>query len=225
MLLRGGSAVMLITSLLLLIDAGLTLIWQEPVSAIYTSIRQHELKGDLNALVREQPSPLEVTALGHLRSESLRIAFLARALERQAPNGGAIGKIHIPSIGADFVLIKGTTLGDLQEGPGVYSQTRFPGVPGTTAIAGHRTTYLAPFRHIDALKKGDLVEVDMPYAHFTYAVTGHEVVSPDDVRVIDEVGFTRLVLSACTPLYSAASRLIVFARLERTTPVGAARLA
>ena len=64
-----------------------------------------------------------------------------------------------------------------------------------------------------------------PYAHFTYTVIGQEAVAPTDVRAaVDPVGYSRLVLSACTPLFSAAKRLLVYARLTRTVPVGAARL-
>jgi sortase A len=91
-------------------------------------------------------------------------------------------------------------------------------------IAGHRTTYLAPFRHIDALSAGDRISVDMPYAHFTYTVLGNRVVAPNSVgAAVADVGYTRLVLSACTPLFSAEKRLLVFARLTRTVPEGAAR--
>ena len=100
----------------------------------------------------------------------------------------------------------------------------FPGIPGTTAIAGHRTTYLAPFRDIDLLKAGNHILLEMPYAHFTYTVTGQRVVAPTDVRaVVDDVGYSRLVLSACTPLFSAAQRLLVYASLTRIVPEGAAR--
>ena len=64
----------------------------------------------------------------------------------------------------------------------------------------------------------------MPYAHFTYTVIGQRVVAPTDVEAaVANVGYTRLVLSACTPLFSAAKRLLVYARLTRTVPVGAAR--
>ena len=122
------------------------------------------------------------------------------------------------------MLIKGTSTSDLREGPGIYPQTSFPGAAGTTAIAGHRTTFLAPFRHIDKLVRGDTVTVDMPYGRFIYSVIGHRVVKPTDVAVIDPVGYSRLVLSACTPLYSAAERLIVFARLVRIDPLGVARV-
>src|SRR5205085_12405019 len=112
----------------------------------------------------------------------------------------------------------------LESGPGVYSETAFPGVPGTTAIAGHRTTFLAPFRHIDALAAGNVIRLNMPYAKFTYTVVGHRVVAPTNVQAaVANIGYTRLVLSACTPLFSAAKRLLVYARLTRTVPVGAAR--
>ena len=132
-----------------------------------------------------------------------------------------MGRIVIPRIGASFVVVKGTSTSDLESGPGIYSETSFPGVAGTTAIAGHRTTYLAPFRHIDALRAGSRILLNMPYAHFTYTVIGHERGRAHRRRAaVGNVGYTRLVLSACTPLFSAAKRLLVFARLTRTVPVG-----
>ncbi len=222
---RDLATVILLTGALLLADAGLTLVWQEPLSALYTSIRQSQLSSQLASLENEAPSQLELTALAHLHTTGSRIAFLARSLERTAPDGGPIGRIRIPRIGADFVLIRGTSTSDLREGPGVYPQTSFPGAAGTTAIAGHRTTFLAPFRHIDKLARGDTVTVDMPYGRFIYSVIGHRVVKPTDIAVIDPVGYSRLVLSACTPLYSAAERWIVFARLVRIDPLGLARRA
>jgi len=136
-----------------------------------------------------------------------------------------VGRIRVPHIGASFVVVKGTSTSDLHGGPGIYPQTRFPGVPGTTAIAGHRTTYLAPFRHIDALRRGDVIVLDMPYGRFTYTVEGHRIVGPTDLGVIDPVGYDRLVLSACTPLYSAAQRIVVFARLTSTQAPNPARSA
>jgi len=221
---RDLATLLLLTGVLLVLDAGATLVWQEPVSAIYTSVRQAELSAQLAALEGEAPTQLQVSALAQLPTVRSRIAYLAHELERTAPDGAPIGRIRIPRIDADFVLIKGTSVHDLQEGPGIYSQTSLPGAAGTTAIAGHRTTYLAPFRHIDELVPGDIVSVDMPYGRFVYSVIGHEVVKPTDVAVIEPVGYSRLVLSACTPLYSAADRLIVFARLVRIDPLGSARL-
>jgi sortase A len=217
--------VMIALGALALTDAAVTLLWQEPFTALYAKFRQDHLSGTLHAMERAAPTPVERRALASLPDERSRVAFLARHLEHHTRNGDALGRILIPRIGASYVIVKGTGTGELESGPGVYSQTSFPGVPGTTAIAGHRTTYLAPFRHIDSLRPGNRILLYMPYAHFTYTVIGQAVVAPTDVgAAIDRVGYSRLVLSACTPLFSAAKRLLVFARLTRTVPVGAARL-
>ena len=206
-----------------MIDAGLTLVWQEPISALYAKLRQDHLSGALKTIERTPPTPAERRALAGVSDQNARIAFLAGELEHRAAQGSAVGRIRIPSIGASFVVVKGTSTADLQSGPGIYPETGFPGISGTTAIAGHRTTYLAPFRHIDALHTGNRILLDMPYAHFVYTVIGHEVVAPTDVRAaVENLGYSRLVLSACTPLFSAAQRILVFGRLTRAVPVGAA---
>lgn len=220
--LRALSSVLMVTGALLLADAGLTLVWQEPFSALYAHLRQGALGTDLRRLDVRPPSSIDAGALAHLRVQRQRIAFLARSLERHAAEGSAVGRIDIPRIHARFVLIKGTGVADLKSGPGIYPQTRFPGVPGTTAIAGHRTTYLAPFRHVDALRRGDRILVSMPYADFAYTVSGTRIVAPTDLAVIDPVGYDRVLLSACNPLYSAAQRIIIFGRLTRVTARGAA---
>jgi sortase A len=209
---------------LTLLDAGVTLVWQEPFTALYAKFRQDHLSGSLHAIERAAPTPVERRTLASLPTERRRIAFLAGELKRHAGNGGAVGRIVIPRIGASFVIVKGTGTEELKSGPGVYPETTFPGVAGTTAIAGHRTTYLAPFRHINSLRPGNRILLQMPYAHFTYTVIAQRVVAPTDVRAaVANVGYPRLVLSACTPLFSAAKRLLVYARLTRTVPVGAAR--
>jgi sortase A len=117
--------------------------------------------------------------------------------------------------------VKGTTGPDLRKGPGIYEQTPFPGVPGTVAMAGHRTTYLAPFRHLDRLRRGDPITVEMPYAAFSYKVEATRIVRPDAFWILRRAGDDRLVLSACHPLFSAAKRIVVFARLVRTAPAPA----
>jgi LPXTG-site transpeptidase (sortase) family protein len=93
------------------------------------------------------------------------------------------------------------------------------GERGTVAIAGHRTTYGAPLRHIDRLRRGDRIAVTMPYRAFRYAVEGTRIVAPGEVSVRCAVGHRRLVLSACHPLFSAARRIVVYAapvRVGRT---------
>ncbi len=226
--LRVLSTVLIAVGALALLDAGVTLVWQEPFSALYAELQQDHLRGALRDLERARPTALERAHLARLDDERRRVAFLARQLARHAALGSAVGSIRIPRLGADFVLVYGTGVEELEKGPGIYTQssyagTRFPGLGGTTAVAGHRTTFLAPFRHIDELRRGDRILVDMPYAHFVYTVVGHRSVLPSDVgAAIGHVGYSRLVLSACTPPFSAAERLLVYARLTRAVPVGAA---
>ena len=219
------AVLMIVVGALALLDALVTLVWQEPVSALYALLRQDHLSGELGKVEHAAPTPVERRALASIPDERARIAFLAGELERHAGDGSPVGRIVIPKVGASYVVVNGTDTEDLKSGPGIYPETSFPGIPGTTAIAGHRTTYLAPFRDINDLEPGDHILVSMPYAHFTYTVTGQRVVAPTDVEAaVANVGYTRLVLSACTPLFSAEKRLLVYARLTRTVPVGAARV-
>jgi sortase A len=226
--LRALSIALIVVGALALLDAGVTLVWQEPFSALYATLQQDHLRGALRTLERAEPDAAARARLRQLADERRRVAFLARELARHAALGSAVGSIRIPRIGADFVLVYGTGTEELEKGPSIYTQsvypgTRFPGLGGTTAIAGHRTTFLAPFRHIDELRRGAKIFVDMPYAHFVYTVTGQRSVLPTDVRAaIGRSRHSRLVLSACTPPFSAAERLLVYARLTRTIPVGAA---
>jgi sortase A len=223
--LHAFAVLLIVLGALALLDAVVTLLWQEPISALIATIRQDHLRGDLRAIERAVPTPLERRALASLPDQRARIAFLAAEFERHSHDGAAIGRIVIPRIGASYVVVDGTDTADLISGPGVYKETHLPGIGGTTAIAGHRTTYLAPFREINLLQPGNHILLYMPYADFTYTVTGHRVVWPTDVgAAVAQVGYSRLVLSACTPLFTAEKRLLVYARLTRTVPVGAARV-
>jgi sortase A len=217
------ASLLIAVGVLLLLDAGVTLVWQEPITALYAYFKQESLRGDLHALEHAGPTAAAQQALARLHEQHRRIEYLAATLQRHAKNGSAVGVIHIPTIGANYVVVKGTGTSELESGPGIYPETNFPGVPGTTAIAGHRTTWLAPFRSLGGLRRGAPIVLDMPYGRFTYKVIGSRVVLPTDVSVIDPVGYSRLVLSACTPPFSATHRLIVFARLISTVPLGAAR--
>jgi sortase A len=212
-ILRGVSTVLIAAGVLMLVDAALTIAWQEPVTALLTKLRQGRLDDDLAKLERAGPTPVEQRALDHLRTDRQRVAFLARSLRRRLKDGEAAGRIRIRKIGADYVIVKGTDPGALHRGPGIYDHTPFPGARGTTGIAGHRTTYLAPFRNIDDLRPGDDIEVDMPYATFHYRVQRSQIVTPDSLWIVRRQPYDRLVLSACHPLYSAAKRIVVFARL------------
>ena len=220
--LRALSTVLIIAGVLLLSDAALTVAWQEPVSALYARIVQDRLGDDLRDLELAKPSARDLAALRSLEDQRARMAFLARSLRRTSDPGDAVGRIRIPRIGASFVVVYGSDAASLRKGPGIYDDSPFPGAPGTVAIAGHRTTYLAPFRRIDKLQPGDEISVEMPYGRFTYRVQQRKIVAPTTVSVVKRVGYDRLVLSACHPLYSADKRIIVFARLVKSQARGAA---
>ena len=137
-----------------------------------------------------------------------------RVVAREPLPGDSIGRIELPTIDRGYFMVEGTKTGDLRKGPGHYGDTPLPGERGTVAVAGHRTTYGAPFRRIDDLERGDPIRVEMPYGSFTYRVEKTRIVDPTEVSVKEPVGYQRLILSACHPLYSAAQRIVVFARLS-----------
>src|SRR5919112_688111 len=219
------STVLIVAGGLLLLDAGLTVVWQEPVSAVYGRINQDKLGGQLDDLETAPLPTVERRALKALPDPKRKLAFLARSLRRKAKDGEGVARLSIPKIGAHYVVVDGTDAGDLRKGPGLYEQTPFPGAGGTSAIAGHRTTYGAPFRHVDRLNKGNRIIVTLPYGRFTYTVERLQIVKPTALWVIQRVSYDRLVLSACHPLYSAAKRIIVFARLTDAQPRGSASAA
>lgn len=188
--LRFMASVMMVSGALLIADAGVTLLWQEPVSAV---VAEREQSGLRDALF----DPPE------------------RVLRRRPLEGDAIARIEIPAIGVSEYVVEGTDTTDLRRGPGHYQDTPLPGDRGTSAIAGHRTTYGAPFREIDQLKPGRVIRLDMPDGRFIYRVERVTIVDDQDLSVLKPVGYRRLMLSACHPLYSAAQRVIVFARQVR----------
>jgi sortase A len=220
-LIRDISSVLIISGILLVIDAGVTLVWQEPVTAVVATIQRGQIDKRFLSFHTAPLNQLDRHVLSTLQTMDQRISFLARREQSQVTTGAAIGRIEIRKIGASFDIVQGTDHTSLEKGPGHYPDTAFPGLGQTVAIAGHRTTYLAPFRHIDALAPGDQIVLKMPYARFTYVVQYHKIVLPTALWVTNNVGYDRLVLSACNPLYSAAQRIIVFARLQEEQPTSA----
>jgi sortase A len=209
-------SIMLITAgVVVLADAGLTLVWQEPLSAAYGSIKQGQAEDELDELESEYPTAADLAAIAGVEGTAAKARILADRFEPRLEEGRAISRIEIDRIGLNMVVVQGTETGSLQKGPGHYAKTPLAGQPGTVAIAGHRTTYLAPFRDIDDIRDGDEVRVEMPYAAFTYTVEKHEVVDPGAVEILKPVGHERLVLTACHPPYSAAERYVIFAKLSR----------
>jgi sortase A len=152
-------------------------------------------------------------------SSNQMIRRLAEGDLARIETGDVIGQVDLPRLGHKWNIIQGTNSSDLVQGPGHLPGTALPGMDQTVAIAGYRRTHLAPFRFIDTLARGDHIAVTMPYGAFTYVVQSHETVQANDTRVIRNVGYDRLVLSAGDPAYSAR-RWIVFARLQAVKKIG-----
>ena len=191
--LRFVASVLMVSGVLLIADAAATLLWQEPVSALMAERQQSKLE---EALVDPPP----------------------RVLKKKPLPGDAIGRIEIPAIGSDDFVVEGTDTANLRKGPAHYPETPLPGERGTAAIAGHRTTYGAPFRDIDDLRHGNVIRLDMPYGRYVYRIERIKIVDDSDFSVLRKVRYDRLVLSACHPLYSAAQRVVAFARVVRREP-------
>jgi sortase A len=181
-------------------------------TGIYTAREQDQLEQQFNATLRsdgsDAPGPTTTT----------------EPAPPPPPEGDAIARIRIPKIGVDAIVVNGVTVEDLRKGPGHYPNTPLPGQEGNSSIAGHRTTYGAPFGDLDQLARHDLIKVRTPQGSFRYRVTKQLVVAPSDVAVIDptpkspddpSAGFAAtLTLTTCNPKYSAAQRLVIKARLE-----------
>ncbi|CAN5730289.1 hypothetical protein BH24ACT5_BH24ACT5_19390 [soil metagenome] len=142
--------------------------------------------------------------------------------------GKGVGYLQIPSIGFeddDLTFVEGVGREDLHNGPGHYPSTPFPGELGNAAIAGHRTTWGAPFDHLPDIAVGDDIIVVTPYGGtFVYVMTSFEIVEPEDVQVIETVDTTTatLTLTTCHPRLTARQRYIVYAELDltRSSPPG-----
>ena len=224
--LRIVSTALITAGVVVALDIAATLVWKEPLSTVYGSIRQGDAEDSLADLEQGFPSAADLRLAEREGEELERAALLAGLLAERVRTGEGVGRIEIGRIDLDAVFVEGTDTSSLRQGPGHYSDvgdsarqgrddgSALPGQGRTVGIAGHRTTYLAPFREIDKIEEGDEIVLEMPYGRFTYRVEKHEIVDQGEVDIVRDVGYDRLVLTACHPLYSAAQRWAVFARLE-----------
>jgi len=215
---------LIVLGLVVMIYAGVVVLWSDPATGLYARWKQHQLAGQLDNVFSNyaagHAAPRQDGSAQRVAEEERRgVAAAARDLTRTIQDGDPLGRITVPKIGIHPVFLQGTSWAqDLSRGPGHYPETSLPGLGRTSAIAGHRTTFGAWFRHIDSLRAGDSIIVRLPYATFYYRVFGHRIVASDDWSVIRNRGFDALVLSACHPLYSASHRWIVFARSTAWIP-------
>jgi sortase A len=179
-------------------------------TSIGTRAAQHRLDRELQHAWGGSVS----SAAGPLAGPALRLR-----------DGAPFAILTIPRLGSHYrqVLVQGVGVADLQEGPGHYPGSATPGQIGNFAVAGHRTTYGAPFADLNLLRAGDEVDVQVRDTIYLYRVTGLEIVRPENVGVVapvpDHPGArprrAMLTFTTCHPKYSAEKRLIVHAALDR----------
>ncbi len=132
------------------------------------------------------------------------------------PQGDPVARLEIPRIGVNDIVVEGVSVEDLRRGPGRYPGTALPGERGNIAIAGHRTTYGAPFEDINELRPGDEIVLTSVTGRYVYRVTGSKIVSPSETSVLDSTPNAMLTLTSCHPKFSARQRIIVTADFDQT---------
>jgi sortase A len=208
---------------LMLVGGVLTLLWvvvvwqwQDPFTALYTRWEQHRLASSYDErFAKFRPlRPVDDS----LAAERQTIAREAARYRRDSKRGEAIGRIKVPRLGLNMILVNGTDHDSLIKGPGRDLRTYMPGQGQLIYIAGHRTTYLAPFSHIDSLRRGDRVTLEMPYATFVYRIVRSRIVPSDDLAVLESHGREVVILQACHPRFFATHRYLAYAVPVRVEP-------
>lgn len=210
----------------LLVLAGVALLawsfvvwkWEDPFTSLYTAYEQRQLDSQLDALARDWVAP-PVRPGEPPAVSAARVRADASSFRRSAEQGRAIGRLRVPRLGVNMVLVEGTDAGSLKKGPGRDPRTFMPGEGKLVYIAGHRTTYSAPLARIDALRNGDRVTVEMPYGTFVYVVSRRRIVDDEDLSVLTSGPGEEVALQACHPRFFATQRYIVWARPLHTGSV------
>jgi sortase A len=193
--------------------------WQDPFTAAVNHLEQRELRQDFERSF--DSAGVAETISNDPKVVRRQMARQARAWRKQLRRGDAVARLRIPALGVDEIIVNGTDTNTLKRGPGRYLKSAVPGQGELVYVAGHRTTYGAPFSRIDRLRKGDRVVVELPYATYEYRITGHRIVAATEVSVLKSKGFEQLALQACHPRFFATQRWIAYAKPVGVTPAGA----
>lgn len=191
-----------------LLGVALGLVGYYVATGIQSRLDQAALRDNLGATVEVAAAAPDTPAMDWEGWKEQDVAYWEALAQ-----GGAFARIFADSIDLDAVVVKGHSRADLKKGPGWLDYTALPGPTGNVGIAGHRTTYGAPFGQIHRLSEGDTIDLYSPFRRYRYTVTGSERVTPDKVEVMAPTTTPQLTLSACDPPYSARYRLIVHAQL------------
>ena len=210
-------ALLVVVGVLTLAWAVVVWRWQDPFTALYTHFQQAQLSHTYDK--RASAFRPRVTH-GNLASVQRQVASEARAYRRAVHTADPIGRLRIGRIGLNMVVVQGTDHETLKKGPGHYLGSALPGEGHLIYVAGHRTTYLAPFAAINNIRIGDYITFEVPYGTFTYRVTRHYVVADNAVAVLKDTGTEILRLQACHPRFFATHRYLVDAKLVNVAPRG-----
>jgi sortase A len=187
-------------------------------TGIYTARAQNQLEKDFQSQL-DRAGVTPTTIPGRTTGSTPTTVPVVTTLPPVAPpdpaDGDVLAHLVIPKIGTDSYVVQGTADADLRKGPGHYPATPLPGQVGNSAIAGHRTTYGAPFGELDSLEVGDVIQVTTLQGNFEYHIYDKFVVSPNTSEVLDPDPSRPAIitLTTCHPKYSAQERLIVQAEL------------
>ena len=216
-LIRLGGTVMVVAGSLLLVWALLVWRWQDPFTALYTRWEQRNLAQEYEQSVEryEAETPNGIVEKAAL---PLEIAERARKYRLRLGEGEAIGRLKIPKLDLNMIVVNGTESDTLKKGPARHKGTFLPGEGKLIYIAGHRTTYSAPFSDIDDLERGDRVWLELPYATVEYTIRSHRIVEAHELSVLRSRGREELALQACWPRFFASHRYIAYARPVRMIP-------
>jgi sortase A len=194
--------------------------WQDPFTALYTSHQQQNLESEYLRSEAAYVPPIRVEPSVPVPAQMRRIRQAAARYRLQLARGDAVGRLHVPRLGLEAIVVEGTDSATLTKGPGRYIKSYVPGEGELVYIAGHRTTYGAPFARIDQLREGDEVRLEVPYGTFVYRVSSHVIVPASDVERLESSGREEIALQACHPRFFASERYIVYARPVSVKPRG-----
>ena len=152
------------------------------------------------------------------------ISIATKTLTNQAAKAeflpDVVGRLTILSANINHYVVFGATNKKLEYGPGYILGTSLPGTGGNFAIAGHRTTYGAPFGNLDRVQVGETIIFQTNTNQYKYQVIEVKIVSPEDNYVLENYGDDRITLTTCHPKFSAKQRLIVIGQLEKVEVFG-----
>jgi sortase A len=187
-------------------------LWKDPFTTGYTAYEQRRLESNLEREFESwRPTRDPVVQNGQPRPRD-DVSREAKRFRLASDDGEAIARLRVPRLDLSLVVVNGTSASDLRRGPGRHEETFMPGEGELVYVAGHRTTYGAPFSDIDELEAGDDITVELPYGTVEYRVTGHRIVDDNDLSVLDSRGREELVLQACHPRFFASQRYLVYAK-------------